>query len=77
MKCLSVLAGCQNFGQLNTACNLIHNYGKMYGCNGKWMHLQKKSWALWREHVDMVEYQERLKTVNEQEVSMHPEGESV
>lgn len=76
-KCYQVLASCQNFGQLNTTMNMIYYYGKMYNYPMSWMRLDRKAFSMWKEFVDRADYEERLKSINEQETSDNAEGQSV
>ena len=64
-KCLRVLGSCYNFGHLTSASNMIHNYGKMYGYNKRWSVLDKKAYSMWKEIIDRLDYEERLKEINE------------
>jgi hypothetical protein len=57
--------------------NLIYNYGKMYQHPMSWMKLDRKAHSMWKEFVDRVEYEERLKSINEHETSSDAEGQSV
>lgn len=64
-RCYQVLASCQTFGQLNTAMNMIHNYGKMYRYPMSWTRMDKKAFSMWKEFVDRAEYNKRLEEINE------------
>jgi len=64
-KCLSVMYSCKTFGELSSALNLVYNYGRTYGFEYYWRELDSKGFVLYMNHLDNIEYQERLKEVNE------------
>ena len=74
-KVWKIVDSCLTFGQLNTAMNVVHNYGRRYDYNYYWRKLDKYTFQLYMNHLDNIEYQERLEEVNEQEISVNPEGE--
>jgi hypothetical protein len=72
-KTNKVVDSCDTFQQLNTAMNMVYNYGKMYNYNHYWTKLDKKSFGMYMHHLDMVEIKERNKEI-EQETSTNTEG---
>jgi hypothetical protein len=74
----SIMDSCKTIQQLNTAMNMIHNYGKMYNYNHYWRKLDIKSFNQFMYHLDMIEYKKKLEEIaNEQEASIDTESESV
>ena len=67
-KCSKVLESCQNFGQLNTAMNMIFNYGKMYNYNWKWSKLDQTSHRMWFDFVDRKEYEARIESIKDEDL---------
>ena len=64
-RCFDTVNSCKTVGQLNTAMNMIHNYGKMYGFNGYWTKLDIIGIELFKVHMDKLDYEERLASVQE------------
>lgn len=62
-RCMNVLYSCRTIGQLNTTMNMIYNYGKMYGFNRYWSKLDIVSMDLFKIHMDILDYEERLNSV--------------
>jgi len=75
-KVMKVIDSCDTFGQLNTAMNMVHNYGKRYDYNYYWRKLDKYTFTMWMNHLDNIEYQERLEEVNGQSMAADTEGSS-
>jgi hypothetical protein len=70
-KTNKVVDGCDTIQQLNTAMNMVFNYGKMYRYNHYWRKLDRKTFGMFMYHMDMIEIKERE---SEQEISINPEG---
>ena len=69
-----VINSCTTIFQLNTAMNMVHQYGKVYGLGANWRKLDINAWGLWKSHMDSVEYRERLREINEQETPVSTKG---
>lgn len=69
-----VIDSCTTIHQLNTAMNMVYQYGKMYEFNHHWRKLDRKSFRMYMNHFDNVEYNKRKQEINEQETPVNPEG---
>ena len=70
-KVNSIIDSCTNIMHVNSVCNMVHNFGRMYKHNSYWMRLDRKSSKLFMAHIDAIEYLERRK---HHENAINPEG---
>jgi len=63
MKCYKVLSSCLTIGHLESVCNMIDNYGKVYNYNKYWSKLYKESTIQLFEEYSYNEYKKRKDSI--------------
>ena len=58
-KTNKTIDSCETIYQLNTAMNMVYQYGKLYKHNHYWRELDRKSFRMYMNHLDYIEIKER------------------
>ncbi|MEA3370312.1 MAG: hypothetical protein U9Q40_03160 [Campylobacterota bacterium] len=59
-KTLKVIDSCKTFWQLESAMNLVHHFGKLYGFGTYWLKLGIHSLDVYKTLYDEYIYRQRL-----------------